>query len=198
MTKFILNSGGLRKNPKKATQFYQETLKGLGNNPRVLFCFFAQKRENWEEKYEEYRKSFVSLIKESIRPTFDLAFPDNFVQQVDRADAIIIYGGDDCLLLHWLSKFNLKMIFKDKVIATSSAGSDALATYFWTCDWRKCMDGLSLVPIKFIPHYKSDFGDSDPRGKIDWDGSYRQLANYGDNDLPIYALEEGNYKVFEI
>ena len=39
MTKYILNSGGLRNNPEKAKIFFDEVVKGLGSNPKILICF---------------------------------------------------------------------------------------------------------------------------------------------------------------
>jgi hypothetical protein len=96
-----------------------------------------------------------------------------------------------------MKQFDLADLFKDKVIATNSASSDMLATYHWTCDWRACADGLGILPIKFIPHYQSDFGDTDPRGPIDWQKAYDELKAYGDTSLPIHALKEGEFIVME-
>ena len=149
MTKYILNSGGSSSYPEKAAEFFNEIVKDLGENPQILFCFFAEKRENWEEKFEKYRDSFIEKMEEGIKPQFELAFPDDFIEQVKNNDAIIIWGGDDTLVQYWLGKFNLPEIFEDKVVASSSAGSNALAESSWTCDWRKCIDGLGIVPIKF-------------------------------------------------
>ena len=59
------------------------------------------------------------------------------------------------------------------------------------------MDGLGILPIKFIPHYKSNWGSDDPRGSIDWEAALRELEEYGDASLPIHALEEGEYIVIE-
>ena len=53
------------------------------------------------------------------------------------------------------------------------------------------------MPIKFIPHYNSNYGVDDPRGPIDWQKAKDELAKYGDKALPIYALEEGDFVVFE-
>jgi len=45
MTKYILNSGGLRNNPEKTKKFLEEIFKSLEKNPKVLLCFFASERE---------------------------------------------------------------------------------------------------------------------------------------------------------
>lgn len=59
------------------------------------------------------------------------------------------------------------------------------------------MDGLGILPIKFIPHYTSDFGSGGSRGTVNWDNAYKELEEYGDKSLPIHALEEGDYIVIE-
>ncbi|MDQ5886118.1 MAG: hypothetical protein QG628_515 [Patescibacteria group bacterium] len=133
-----------------------------------------------------------------ISPQFDLAIPDSFIEQCHNADVIYIHGGDDHLLHYWMSKYNLIDIFKDKVVAANSASSDMLSAHYWTCDWRQCADGFGILPIKFIPHYQSAFGANDPRGPIDWEKAKQELAEYGDKALPLHALKEGEFKIFEI
>jgi hypothetical protein len=60
------------------------------------------------------------------------------------------------------------------------------------------MDGMGILPIKFIPHYNSAYGSDDPyRGRIDWKQAKNELMHYGDESLPIYAVEEGDFVVFE-
>ncbi len=197
MTKYILNSGGTRKHPEKTISFFKEITKGLGKEPRILSCSFAEKREIWEEKFEEYKTSFSKLIGEDIQPKFEMAIPDKFIEQVKNNDIITISGGDDHLLLYWLSHFNLPEIWDGKVVAAASAGSNVLSESFYTCDWRQCFNGLGILPIKFISHYRSGFGNRDQRGPIDWDKAYQELLNFGDATLPIHALEEGDFIVIE-
>jgi peptidase E len=197
MTKYILNSGGAAKYPEKEKLFFKEIIKSLDKNPKILFCFFARIREDWEKEFIESKEKISGLINADIKPIFELAFPDKFVEQIKNNDAVIIRGGDDALLLHWLRQFDLPSIWKDKVVAGSSAGSDALVKHFWTCDWRQCFDGLGILPIKFIPHFKSNYGYNDHRGPIDWDKAYEELAKYGDETLPINALAEGDFIVIE-
>ncbi|MFA6513832.1 MAG: Type 1 glutamine amidotransferase-like domain-containing protein [Patescibacteria group bacterium] len=197
MTKYILNSGGLKNNQEKAGKFNKEIVKGLGKEPSILFCHFAAAREYWEEKFANYTKNFLESMDRDIKPKFELAYPDKFIDQIKNNDAIIIHGGDDKLLLSWLKQYNLPEIWEGKIVAGSSAGSDVLVKQFWTCDWRLIMDGLGILPIKFIPHYKSSYGQDDPRGPIDWERAYKELKECGNESLPIYALEEGDFVVIE-
>lgn len=197
MTKYILNSGGLGDNPKKANLFYNEMLKDLGSKPKILFCFFARPREDWEKTFDKYKSNFLELIEKDLEPIIELAFPDKFIKQVNNNDVIIIFGGDDILIQYWLKQYDLPKLWEGKVVAGSSAGSNALVNSSWTCDWRKCIDGLNILPIKFIPHYNSDFGIDDPRGEIDWEKAYKEISEYGDKSFKIYALEEGDFVVIE-
>jgi len=197
MTKYVINSGGSKNNPELAKKFFAEIVKGLGEKPNILYCFFAEKRENWEEKFTKYADGFKDLLPKGIVPSFELGFPEKLVEQIKKADVIYIPGGDDHLVQYWLKQFDVPKIWQGKVVATSSAGSDALAKHFWTCDWRQCMDGLGILNIKFLPHYMSDYGSDDPRGPIDWQKAYNELKNFGDKTLPIHALKEGKYVVIE-
>ena len=196
-TKYILNSGGIPNSADKGEAFFCEIVKGLGSHPRILICCFAQPREDWEEKYKEDVAYFASLFTHDIRPVLSLAFPIHFYKQIKETDAIYIHGGDDHLIQYWLKQFDLPKLWEGKVVATNSASSHALSTHFWTCDWRECMDGMGIVPIKFLAHFGSEYGLHDPRGPIDWDEAYAKLAAYGDTTLPLYALKEGEYVVFE-
>lgn len=198
MTKYVVNSGGLKNNTPGAKKFMAELVEGFGEKPKVLFCFFAEKRENWEEKFPQYVEGFSSWSPDGVLPEFELAFPEKFVQQIQNNDIIYIHGGDDHLVQYWLGQFDLPKIWEGKVVGTNSASTHAISRYFWTCDWRQIKDGLGLLPIKTLAHFKSAYGESDPRGPIDWEAAKKELAEYGDKDLPIYALEEGEFEVFEV
>jgi hypothetical protein len=195
MTKYVLNSGGLRNEPELAKAFFTEVFKNLGNTPKLLICNFAKPREDWEEKFAQDEK--MDCLPDGVNPKFELAFPNTFVEQIKNSDAIYIHGGDDHLLQYWLQQFDLPAIWDGKVVATNSASSHALAKHFWTCDWRETMDGMGILPIKFLAHYQSGFGTNDPRGPIDWEKALEELEQYADTSLPIHALNEGGYVVIE-
>lgn len=195
MTKYVLNSGGIKNEPELKKKFHQELVKNLGDNPKFLLCNFAQGREYWESKFQGYSDAISEDMLEGINPTFELALPANFVEQCSYADVIYFHGGDDHLLQYWMKRYNLHDLFRGKVVATNSASSDMLATHHWTGDWRSCADGFGILPIKFIPHYKSSSDDADPRGSINWQKAYDDLTVYGDVSLPIHALKEGEFIV---
>lgn len=196
MTKYVLNSGGTKNQPELARDFFAEVLSGLGSKPKFLICCFAQPREDWEEKFNKDILN-TGLLPDGITPQFDLAFPDTFKDQVEKNDAMYIHGGDDHLVQYWLKQFELPKMWDGKVVATNSASSNALAKHFWTCDWRQPMDGLGILPIRFLSHFESDYGNNDLRGAINWKEAYKQLEGYGDITLPIHALREGEYVVIE-
>ncbi len=193
-TKYVLNSGGIR-GSGRGGDFLREVLAGTGERPRLLMCFFAGPREDWEARYAEFSAEFRSWVPE-IPLTCTLAMPDEFPAQVAAADAIYLHGGDDHLVQHWLRHFDLPALWAGKVVATSSASSHALSRHFWTCDWRQCMDGLGIVPIKFLAHFGSAWGREDPRGPIDWEAARTQLEAYGEPGLPVHALPEGEWVTY--
>lgn len=197
MTKYVLQSGGMKNAPEKARQYFAELVKGLGDNPKILVCFFAQPREVWEEKFPSYKKSFNDLMPDGVRPTYEMAMPDTFEAQVTQSDAIYCHGGDDHLAQYWFRKVGVPEVWDGKVVGTNSATTNALAINYWTYDWRELGDGLGVLPIKTIVHYESEYGDVDPRGPIDWEIAKQQLENYGDTSLPIHALHEGGFIVIE-
>ncbi len=197
MIKYVINSGGLRNQPELKKRFHQEIIKGLSETPKFLLCNFAQGREHWEAKFQGYADAITEDMPSRVSPVFTLAMPDSFVEQCKQCDIIYFHGGDDHLLQYWMRQFDILNIFKNKVIATNSASSNMLATHYWTCDWRQCGDGLGVLPLKFIPHYQSDFGQNDPRGPIDWQKACDDLAAYGDTSLPVYKLKEGEFIVIE-
>ncbi len=197
MTKYVLNSGGIKNNLDLKRKFHQEIVRGMGNSPKFLLCNFAQGREYWEPKFAGYSNAIIEDMPGGVKPTFELAVPDRFIQQCEDADVIYIHGGDCDLLFYWMRKFDYLSMFKDKVVATNSASSCMLARSYYTCDWRACQNGFGVLPLKFIPHYDSDFGDDDPPGPIDWQTAKKELEDYGDTSLPVHALHEGEYIVIE-
>lgn len=198
MTKYVLNSGNTSQYPEKQKAFFAEILKDLSTHPKILIVLFSRPREYWEETFQKYESTTKDALPDGIEAIFEMAMPDTFALQVENTDVVYVLGGDDYLLRFWFDKFDIPNIWENKVVAGSSAGSDIMVKHFWTCDWRKNMDGLGILPIKFIPHYNSSYGANDPyRGSIDWEQAKDELKHYGDENLPIHAVEEGDFIVIK-
>ena len=50
------------------------------------------------------------------------------------------------------------------------------------------------MPIKFIPHWRSNSGIDDYLN-FDWDQGLQDLKDYQE-DLPVYTLAEGEFMMF--
>jgi hypothetical protein len=56
---------------------------------------------------------------------------------------------------------------------------------------------MSYAPhrVRPVPEYSANIAD-DPRGPIDWQKAYEELAAYDDTSLPIHALKEGQLSYY--
>jgi peptidase E len=196
MTKYILNSGGIRKDEEKAKKFFAEVVHGLGSRPKILLCMFAVPREDWSEKYAKFTERELNFFPQGVDPIFSIAYPKTFAEQVKDTDIVYMFGGDTHLALFWLKQLNVPEVWEGKVVAASSATSMALSSYAWSCDWREPFAGLGIVPGVFIAHYGSDFGALDMRGPIDWNVAKKEVEALHLN-VPIHAVNEGDYIIFE-
>lgn len=196
MTKFILAGGADRKFSTFGKRLSQEVNKTTA--PRtILSCNFAVPREDWEEKFIAKKEWFEEHFGQGVEVV--LAMPNKFEEQVESADLIYLHGGDDTLLHYWLGKYDLSKLFSGKIVVGSSAGANALAHTYWTCDWREVQQGLGLVPGNVITHFESEeYGVFDPRGPINWGIAKEELMNALNNNYPISTLHEGEFVVFEV
>ena len=190
MTKFILLGGYLAKAQDGGRSFAQELVKGHGDSPRILQCLFARPSDTWQETFEKECVALGAYVPEKT-PDFRLANPATFSEQISYANIIYVRGGNDRTLVEglrqsidWMHKLD------GKTLAGSSAGADAIATYYYNLDSGSVESGLGLLPIKVIPHWRSEYGG----GSINWDHAYAELKSFGD-DLPILTLAEGQFEV---
>src|SRR5690348_2053535 len=153
-TRYIL-SGGQDWKAADGGRALVEAMLGRAPSPaKVLVCYFARPREDWERKFVDETERYEALAGDRLRLT--MAYPDVFEQQLAESDVLLIKGGDEALLDYYLSSFdNLAQKFAGKTIVGSSAGADYLADSFWTPDWRTVGKGIGLVRVSVIPHFGS-------------------------------------------
>lgn len=197
MTKYILESGSIKKYPDKGRVFFEEALQDLGSTPTILWCFFAMDPEEREARFRKYCDIADAVLPKYVSARHVHAHKNTFIEQVADADVVQLQGGNTAALLKELSEYNLESLFNGKVIAGHSAGSNVLCDSYWSPGMRKLGKGFRLLPCKFISHFNSDYESDDPRGPIDWTAAKKAIEEYGDQSLPVYALEEGDFVVFE-
>ncbi len=195
MTKYILVGGYVHKAQDEGKAFCEELIKGINKKPiKILDCMFARKKEDWQDSIDRDNIFFSKFIKDF---ELELADPNNFTEQVKNSDVIYLRGGYTSPLMEALSKDKSWIKELDgKVLAGTSAGADAIAKYYTVLKTHRVGDGLGLLPVKFIPHWKSDYSDDEVRD-INWDEELEKLKKYKE-DLPMYTLTEGEFKIFEI
>ncbi len=192
MTKYILVGGYIHKAPDGGKAFCQEIVKDFTHMPiKILDCMFARSRDIWEDKIKEDQDFLSKFISDF---ELELADPDRFTEQVENSDVIFFQGGVPYQLMSDLSKNEgWEKKLTDKVVAGTSGGADTLCRYYGVGKTSNIGEGLNLLSIKFIPHWKSDYGQG---LKIDWDNLLKNLQNHKE-DLEILTLQEGEFKVIE-
>jgi peptidase E len=190
MTKYILVGGYIGKAPDGGKAFFEELIKGFspGRKIRILDCLFAEPEEKWKDKFDEDLVKFSNHIDNF---ELELAHPEKFLEQVKSSDVIFLRGGETELLMSTLKKSgNWIGELEGKTLAGTSAGGDVMAKYSYNLDTKELTGGFGLLPVKFIPHWRSDYNSP----HIDWNEALESLKKYNE-DLPVYTLKEGEFVV---
>ena len=193
MTKYILVGGRVHGAEDGGKSFVYQLVKGIHHKPKILICLFAVEKELWQERFKGDQEFFGKFLTDF---ELELADENKFSEQVKNNDILFIRGGYTQSLMELLTK-NISWIkeLNEKVVAGTSAGAEAIAKYYFVTKTKRNGDGLGLLPLKFIPHWKSAYFD-DESLNIDWDKIYTDFKNYKE-DLELVVLKEGEFKVFE-
>lgn len=191
-TKYILVGGYPNRAPDKGKAFCEEVIRGFNEPVRILDCMFARPEDTWAEELA-YDKKFFKDHLPNKKIEIELAEPDKFLKQIKWANAIYLRGGKTSKLMQLLgANKRWEGELNGKTIAGTSAGANIIAKYYYGLDSLKIIEGLGLLPIKVIVHYRSDYNAPN----IDWDKAYSDLKNYKE-DLPIVTLAEGQFEIRE-
>ena len=138
MTKYLLHGGATRTLSKSNHDFFVEIVKNLKTGGSLLICLHAKERQNWTERFEELKKRF---IEETDRGDLNYILGSDAIKmlttQITNAQTIYIHGGETPWLMATLKQIsNLKSLFKNKVIAGSSAGAYVLSKYYYSNDYN--------------------------------------------------------------
>lgn len=181
-TKFILhggfNPGQTNENP---SDFYKEILKDAPEDAAVLLVPFAKDIDRITSATQKVSSEFNNnKWQKNIK--IEVADEGDFIHQLESADVIYFHGGASLKLLEALKRYpSLKESLEGKIIAGESAGANVWSQFFYSPKADAVSEGLGILPMKIIPHYKKEY-----EGKLD---------NVGP-DLQLLLLPEYEYKVF--
>jgi peptidase E len=193
MTKYILVGGYPHKAKDKGKALCEESIAGLNEPIKILICLFARDKKQWTKLFKENQQFFIKNLPAK-KLEFILANEKNLIKQIQSSNLINFNGGDTTILIKMLDKFpEWTKKLKNKNIMGSSAGADILSKYNYDIEFFKCSNGYGLIPIKTIVHFKS----AKYTPPIGWNKAYEKLKNYKE-DLPIWALSEGEFKTIVV
>lgn len=181
-TKVILY-GGFNPNQEGDgnASFSKEILREAPEGAKVLIVPFSKEADRVVPTTERVKNELnAQKWQESL--IFEVATQDGFVEQVKLADIVYIQGGSSSKIIEALKRYpNLGELLVGKIVAGDSAGANALSTYFYSPSSDTLTEGLGILPIKMIPHYKEEYA-----GKLDSVGQV----------LEEVFLPEYTFKVF--
>ncbi len=180
--KFILHGGF---NPGQTNEnnadFYKEILKDAPEGAIVLLVPFAKDADRIAPATQKVTSEFNSnKWQKDIK--VKVANEEDFIEQLKSADIAYFHGGASLKLLEALKKYpDLEEALVGKTVAGESAGANVWSKYFYSPKADVVSEGLGILPIKMMPHYKKEY-----EGKLDGIGQ----------DLEGLFLPEYEYKVF--
>ena len=186
MTKYIFHGGNTRKESKNNDLFFTELVKDIPNGGILLLVYFASRTEDNSDKIASDTQKCID-VSHGKKFEVEVATIENFLEQISKADSIYLRGGSTEKLLKTLRQFpDLKLYFKNKTVAGSSAGAYALSTLYSSHYVDKAEPGLAIVPVKVVTHHKSE--TMPPK-----EGAIKVLKEISP-DLQLIVLEEGEWQ----
>jgi hypothetical protein len=162
------------------------------NHIVILDCLFATPPEEWSEKAAA-DQALIDRYLPNNKVMVEIAQPARFAEQHEAADVLYIRGGNLEQLLNTLKHccdWRAKLL--NKTVAGTSAGAYALSTYYFMQRFPGMVgEGLGLVPVKCIVHYRAPDYPHD----IDWNTGDYVMTKYAP-ELPLIKLREGEFKIF--
>ncbi len=159
----------------------------MHNQSKFLLVYFAREPATWQEAFTDDQGNFAAAAP-GLKIEFVVADPDpaKFAEQAKWADVIYVRGGKTVMLKDVLKNIpDFKGLIERKIYAGSSAGATVLAKHYYSTTDDVIREGLGILPIKVMPHYNESKQDK-----------LEELKGTG-QDLPIYTIREGEYKIIE-
>ena len=158
MTTFVLHGGMSNRDTVNNELFYgQFTALVHKDNVKILLCYWARAKEEWNEKFEREKSRILKVSNKKI--SVDMVdSPEGLFTKLKNADVLSVSGGEEKNLRPYMSKLNkLKEALEGKVYIGSSMGAFLAAQHYVLSmssqDTNTVYDGLGLVPYNILCHW---------------------------------------------
>lgn len=189
-TKIILVGGFPRSAMDGGQALCEEMTRGFVEPIKILICLFARPKDKWPESFQS-DQTFLKTHLPNTSLHFELAEPILFIEQIAKSDVIYLKGGEAGLFVETVKHIpNWDASLKGKTVVGTSAGAEALFSYYYHVAHRQVEEGMGIIKGKFIPHWEAR--ENFPL--VDWAQAYHDLENYKE-PLPIIKLAEGEFVV---
>jgi len=192
MTKYVLIGGYIYKAQDGGKAFCQELVKGINNKTvKILDCLFARNQDYWDDRFQDDKKFFSKNLDNF---KIELALPEKFIDQIKNSDVVFFQGGNPQQLIKILESVgDWNKELNGKTIVGSSGGADIISKYYGVIKSLSIGEGLGLLSIKFIPHWKSNYGQ---RTDEEMELLLEKLKLYKE-DLETITLRDGEFVVID-
>ncbi len=197
MEKFIISGGYYQKASDKGKALCDEMIYEVNAQPiKILDCLFGRPKDTWNKKFSSDKDFFSKHIPGVV---VEIALTEKFINQINNNDILFFQGSRPEDMIRVLDDIpDWHNHLSGKVIVASSGAASMLSRYFGvgksSSGSPRLGEGLGILPIKFIPHWRSDHGTN---FMADWDGLYQKLLDHKE-DLEVVTLSDGEFKLFRI
>jgi hypothetical protein len=181
MIKAILIGGG-DLSEENLNRIKEESIVGFSKTKSIstIVIPFARYEEDWIAVYEKNTSKYKhdDFLYEFVYPSQNR---EDFLSQLEKAQLVIIPGGSELGLKKNLPELS-PAFFDNKTIIATSAGTNFLATLYYSNDRKEIAEGTSVLNINTICHFKNE-----SIGKVE------ELVLL--NSMPTFAIKEGDFIV---
>ncbi len=179
MIKAILIGGG-DLNEETLAKVKEESIVGFSKNEAIntLVIPFARYEEDWDAVYEKNASKYKhdDFLYEFV---FSSQKHEEFLSQLQKAQLVIIPGGSELSLKKHLPPLS-REFFDNKTVIASSAGTNFLATLYYSNDRNEIDEGMGLLKINTVCHFRNETIEK-----------VKELVS--SNNMPTFAIKEGDF-----
>lgn len=186
--KIIVVGGYPHKAKDGGKAFYKSLVADFSEPVKVLMCFFARPKDNWQDAFLQDKNYFATNLP-NVKVEIKLATHENFIEELKWCNSIYFRGGDIDLVPLMSEYSDWQNYLDGKIVAGSSMGAYMLSKYYFDISSNTIKNGTGTTNTKVIVHWKSQLPEY---VNTKWEEGLKELTEYKEN-LPIYKLAEGEF-----